>query len=165
MASFLVNLFGCNEQKNKTDKNKNIFPEESFSVVKAKMADGNPVIGSINLAYKNYDKKVKYPWCLKLAIGLELDSCYENGLPKGNESKIASKLEDELLAAIKKLATAHYIGHLFNDTFLDVYIYLDDPEKVHKYLQTQVNKEGLIRDFGYEINKDPTWATVEDYLK
>jgi len=66
---------------------------------------------------------------------------------------------------IKKIATAHYIGHLFYDTFLDVYIYLSEPEKVHQYLQTQINKEGLIRGFGYEINQDPKWTIVEGFLK
>jgi hypothetical protein len=159
---FLTTLFGCG-QSNKTE-NKNIFPKESFSVVEAKIND-KPVIGSFNMAYKTYDKKVEYPWCLKISIGLDLKNLYENGLPKNEESVIANKLEDELLEEIQKITTAHYIGHLFNDTFLDVYIYLDDPEKVHNYLQTQTNKEVLIRGFGYEINQDPKWATVEGFLK
>ena len=165
MASLLSTFFGCKGQKSKPDKAESIFPPEKFSVIQATMANGKPVIGSFNLAYKNYDKKTKYPWCLKIAIGLNLDSLFENGLPKDSESKVANKLEDDLLAEVKKLSTAHYVGHLFNDTFLDIYIYLDDPEKVHNYLQTQINKEGLIRGFGYEINKDPSWATVKEFMK
>ena len=81
------------------------------------------------------------------------------------ESQIAIRLEDELMEQIKTMATAHYIGHLFNDTFLDVYVYLDDPRKVHDFLQTQINKEGLTRGFGYEINQDPQWAIVKGLLK
>jgi hypothetical protein len=165
VATFLSTLFGCSGQKTKTDKEESIFPAEKFSVIEATMANGKPVIGSFNFAYKNYDQKAKYPWCLKISIGLNLDSLFENGLPKDSESKIANKLEDDLLAEIKKLATAHYVGHLFNDTFLGVYIYLDDPEKVNKYLQTQINKEELIRGFGYEINNDPTWTTVNGFMK
>ena len=165
MATFLSILFGCNGQKSKTDKEESIFPTEKFSIIEATLTNGKPVIGSFNFAYKNYDKKAKYPWCLKIAIGLNLDSLFENGLPKDNESKIANKLEDDLLEEVKKLTTAHYVGHLFNDKFLDVYIYLDNPEKVHKYLQTQINKDGLIRGFGYEINNDPTWTTVKEYMR
>ena len=165
MAAFLSTLFGCSEQKSKTDKEESIIPTENFSVVQVTMANGKPAIGSFNFSYKNYNKKAKYTWCLKISIGLNLDSLSENGLPKGNESEIANKLEDEFLIEINKLATAHFVGHLFNDTFLDVYIYLDEPEKVHKYLQTQINKEGLVRGFGYEINNDPTWATVNEYMK
>jgi hypothetical protein len=152
-------LFGRG-QETKTD----IFPKENFSVLEGQMGD-KPVIGSFNMAYKTYDKKAKYPWCLKIAIGLELGNLFDNGLPKKEESEIANILEDDLLANIQKLGTAHYVGHLFNDTFLDVYIYLADPESIHKYLQTQVNKEGLIRGFGYEINEDPKWTTVQGFMK
>lgn len=165
---FLSTLFGCGQSnKTETDKpeTKDIFPQESFSILEATNTDNKPVVGSFNMAYKTYDKKAKYPWCLKIAIGLDLENVNENGLPKDNEGFIANRLEDELLAEIQKLATAHYIGHLFNDTFLDVYVYLDDPEKVHNYLQTQINKEGLVRGFGYEINQDPKWTTVEQFLR
>jgi hypothetical protein len=106
-----------------------------------------------------------YPWCLKIVIGLNLDQVYENGLPYPDESKIAIKLEDELIAKIQQISVAHYIGHVFNDTFLDIYIYLPDPKEIHNYLQTQINKEGLIRGFGYEINKDQEWETVKVFLK
>jgi hypothetical protein len=165
MATFLSVLFGCKERNDKSNQEENIFPAERFSVIEATMTDGKPAIGSMNLAYKNYEMKSSYPWCLKLGIALNTDSCYENGLPKDNESKIAIKSEDELNAEIKRLTTAHYIGHLFNDTFLDIYIYLESPEKVHEYLQTQINKGDLARGFGYEINKDPTWKTVKEYLR
>jgi hypothetical protein len=160
MASFLLTLFSRGQNKNKGQ----IFPTDNFSVVQGQV-DGKPMIGSLNMGYKNYDRKAQYPWCLKLAIGLELENLYDNGLPKQEESEIANRLEDELLDKIKTLATAHYIGHLFNDTFLDVYVYLDNPKEVHEFLQTQINKEGLIRGFGYEINQDPQWTTVKELLK
>lgn len=159
----LLNIFGC-KQGNKVSEMKDVFPKEDFSVVEAKVGD-KPAIGSFNMAYKSYNKKADYPWCLKIAIGLDIENLFENGLPKDEESAIANKLEDELFAEIKNLAVAHYIGHFFNDTFLDVYIYLDNPEKVHEYLQTQINKEGLIRGFGYEINQDPKWTTVNGFLR
>ena len=161
---FLSTLFGCGQSNNTGTKN--IYPQESFAVVEAMLADNKPVVGSFNMAYKTYDKKAKYPWCLKIAIGLDLGNVNENGLPSNpEESTIANRLEDELFSEIQKLAIAHYIGHLFNDAFLDVYIYLDDPEKVHNYLQTQINKEGLVRGFGYEINQDQKWTTVEGFLR
>jgi hypothetical protein len=163
MTSFLSTLFGC-DQKNNPNKSNDIFPKESFSIVQATL-DNKPVIGSFNMAYKNYDKKEKYPWCLTISIALDLTNLFENGLPKDNESAIANKLEYELISETKKLATAHYIGHLYNDTFLDVYVYLDDPEKVHQYLQTQINKEGLTRGFRYEIKEDPKWTTVAGFMK
>ena len=162
MASFLSTLFSRGQTKN--ENTGQIFPIENFSIVQGQV-DGKPMIGSLKMGYKNYGKKAQYPWCLKLAIGLELENLHDNGLPKQDESEIANELEDELMAKIKTLATVHYIGHLFNDTFLDVYVYLDDPKKVHEFLKTQINKEGLARGFGYEINEDPQWTTIKGLLK
>ena len=162
MAIFLSVLFGCgqNNQSNKND----VFPKESFSIIESTL-NNKPIVGSFNMAYKNYDKKARYSWCLKISIALDTTNLFANGLPKDNESAIANKLEDELLFEIKKISTAHYLGHVFNDSFLDVYIYLDEPEKVHKFLQTQVNKPGLIRGFGYEIKQDPQWEIIGVFLK
>jgi|GEM_PF-6129445 len=53
----------------RTKKN---YPPEKFSVVEAKLENGKPVVGSINMAYKDYEDKSKYPWCLELHIALEL---------------------------------------------------------------------------------------------
>ena len=162
LMGIFTSLFGCGQNNNaESDK---IFPEDNFSVVRATYNDGTVAIGSFNQAYKNYDKKSKYPWCLKISIGLKLENCKENGLPEEEENIIANELEDELLAKIKSLTTGHYVGHLFNDTFLDIYVYLDDPEKVHEWLQTQTNKDDLIRGFGYEINKDKKWKTITSFM-
>jgi hypothetical protein len=162
MTTFFSVIFGHSHENN--SENKDSLPLESFSIVEATI-DNKPVVGSFNMAYNNYDKREKYPWCLKIMIGLDLDNLFENGLPKDSESAIANRLEDELLTNIKKYSTAHYIGHLFNDTFLDIYIYLDEPKKVHKYLQSQVNKKGLVRGFGYEIKQDLDWEIISGFLK
>ena len=121
MTSFLSTLFGCGQTI--TPENKDVFPKESFSVVEATTVANNKAVGSFNMAYKNYTRKAEYPWCLTINIALDTANLFDNGLPKDSESAIANKLEDELIAEIKKLTTAHYVGHLFNDTFLDVYIY------------------------------------------
>ena len=94
MASFLSTLFGCSGQDGKS-KTTDIFPPESFSVLEATMDNGKPCIGSFNMAYKNYDKKEKYSWCCKIAIGLDLEHLFDNGLPKVEETAVANQLEDE----------------------------------------------------------------------
>ena len=157
---FLLLMLNVKSQGKKTDN-----PPEKFSVVEAKLENGKPVVGSINMAYKDYEDKSKYPWCLELHIALELKNVTPNGLPTKKESDIANKFEDELFDKISKITTAHYIGHLYNDSFLDIYIYLEEPKKVHEYLQTQVNKKGITRGFAYEINNDPLWTKVNSLFK
>ena len=160
IASFLTSVFGCKGQ-NRTP----VYPKESFSVVKGELANGKPLIGSINMAYKNYDKKSDYPWCLELNIALNLDGVYENGLPHQDESDVANKFEDQLIENLKKVATIHYIGHMYNDSFLDIYIYLDNPETANDYLKQEVNKAGITRSFSYKIKKDTDWLTVQKLFR
>lgn len=145
-------------------KPQEIFPVDKFMVLEGKI-DGKPVIGSFNAAYKNYAYKKKFSWCLRLSITLNEAALYANGLPKGEEIAVASKLEDELVEGIKSLTVAHYLGHLFGDTFLHVFVYFDDPDVVHQYLQSQVNKEGLVRGFAYEIQQDPQWLIAAPFIK
>jgi hypothetical protein len=102
---------------------------------------------------------------LELNIALNLDSVYENGLPHQNESDVANKFEDELVENLKKVTTIHYIGHMYNDSFLDIYIYLDDPERANDYLKQEVNKAGVTRPFSYKIKKDPDWLTVQKLFR
>jgi hypothetical protein len=150
-------LSGCGQGR------KEVFPKENFAVVEVHSGGANAV-GSFNIAYKDFPYKSDYPWCLHLSIALDSSGLFSNGLPDPSESEVAHKLEDELLTEIKKKAVAHYVGDLFNDAFLDVYVYLDKPEEIHRYLQTQINKEGLVRGFGYTIDKDAPWTTVEHFL-
>jgi Family of unknown function (DUF695) len=155
-SSLLSSVFGCKDQ-NKIP----IYPKES----KGELNNGKPLIGSINMSYKDYDKKKDYPWCLEINMALNLDSLYENGLPHQNESDVANKFEDELVENLKKVATIHYIGHLYNDSFLDIYIYLDDADRANNYLKQEVNKDGVIRPFSYKIKKDPDWLTVQGLFR
>lgn len=97
-------------------------------------------------------------------IGLDEGNLYENGLPVADESSVANRMEDRLVETIKTLGTAHYLGHLFNDSFLDIYLQLDDPEATHKYLQELIASEDHERGFGYEIKEDPDWSAVQGFL-
>jgi hypothetical protein len=161
MASFLNRMFGS--QGDKAEKIE-IYPIESFSVFEAKLVDGRPMIGSFNMAYRDYNLKDRFPWCLKLGIGLDEGNLYDNGLPLGDESYIANRFEDRLIEAIRVLSTTHYIGHVFNDSFLDVYVHLDDPEPAHQYLQDLIAREDHVRGFGYEIKNDPEWFIVGEFI-
>jgi len=138
-----------------------VYPKKSFSVVQGKLSDGKPFIGSVNMAYKNYAEKGNYPWCLEISIALNLSDVYENGLPRQKESNIVNRFEDKLLEHLKKVATMHYVAHMYNDGFLDIYMYLDEPEQANGYLKREINKDGVTRPFSYRISKDNEWLTVQ----
>ena len=84
---------------------------------------------------------------------------------KKEPRKQSLTFEDELVENLKKVTTIHYIGHMYNDSFLDIYIYLDDPERANDYLKQEVNKAGVTRPFSYKIKKDPDWLTVQKLFR
>lgn len=157
LFSFLKN----NHQSNQQD----LFPEEKFFIFEAQ-SHGKPIIGTINGSYKNYLNKHSFPWRLKISIGLDLNNLLPNDLPKQEESAIAYRAEDQLLDGMRELATVHYIGHVFNDTFLDVYVYTDNPKVINDYLKKYTDSKTLKleRDFGYEMINDPNWNDVNIIL-
>jgi hypothetical protein len=158
---FIFTILNCKGQVQK----KADIPPEKFYIIETKLSDGRPAIGSFNMAYKNYGEKAKYLWCLKINMALELKNVTKNGLPLKSESDTANKYQDYLLENIRGIATAHYLGHLYNDSFLDIYIYLDNPKKAHEFLQTESKKKNVTRQFAYEIKQDPTWETVTPFLR
>ncbi len=163
MASFFSALFNRSEKKAEPETRSGLYPRDSFSLLQSER-DGRAVVGTINKAYATYDRKNQFPWLLHIEVKLEPAYVQENGLPNDAENEVANDFEEYLMSEIKKRTTAHYIGHVFFDGYLDIYIYLPEPKVIHEYLQTQINKEGLIRGFGYEINEDPTWRGVEMFF-
>ena len=152
LVFFLLTLSGCQAQT-----------KESFSVIESTL-NGNPIICSFNMAYRDFKQKSNYPWCLTISIALDLKNLYPNKLPLPEETQIANDIQDQLVSKIKKITKVEYVGHLFNDAFLDIYIYLNKPDRVHEFLQIEKDKESLIRGIAYEIKEDPNWATVQGFL-
>ena len=50
----LTSLFGHGQNKN--SETGEIFPDEKFSIIEATLTNGNPIVGTINMSYKDYDK-------------------------------------------------------------------------------------------------------------
>lgn len=142
----------------------NAQPEDNWYLVDARLKDGRPAVGRVNGIYCDFPDKALFPWSLRLNIGLNLDDTRADGLPLSQERKIAQKFEDELIAGIHRQSTVHYVGHLYNDSFLDVYLYVADPDAVHAYLQKRIEDKDHTRGFGYEMTKDPHWKEVEFLL-
>lgn len=137
-----------------------------YSVIQAKDNKGElTAIGNVDASLKNYNDKKKYPWCLTISIALEERNLNKNHLPNQQESDIANKFEDVLVGHVEKLVPSKYVGHLYNDGFLDVFIYLKDPEKAHNYLLTFADKKDKIREFAHKIEQDLNWERVESLLK
>ncbi len=156
-------MFGCNGQNAKIKDTTNIYPKESFVGFTAELK-GKPLVGSMNHEFKNFDKKAEFPWCLHMIVLLDTNNLFANGLPKTEESNIAYKTEDSLLALIRNIEPAQYVGHFFNDGFLDIFFYVQESKKIDDFFRLHKDDK-RVREFGWDIEKDVSWSKVEEYMR
>lgn len=161
MAIFST-LWNCKDSKQEDFKV--TYPEEELGVIKAKYTDGTLAIGGFNRGYRNYKEKHYYPWSLKITMALNSEKCNPNGLPMDGENELANKFEDELVENLSNISPIHNVGHLFNNNYLDIYLYVRDKNKIDEWLEMEIQKEKLIRSFNYELIKDENWSTTANFM-
>ncbi|MES2388658.1 MAG: DUF695 domain-containing protein [Bacteroidota bacterium] len=164
LLTIIACLFLACSSAPKKPEGKYFYPPEFFSVFQGEL-NKKPTVGSFNVGYKDYNYREAYPWCLKLAFKLDKKGLFPNDLPMQPESDSAYALESEYLVRIRSLGPAHFIGHLFNDGYIDIYVYLEKPDAVRAYLQARQNSHNSRREFEFEIVNDPEWSSVRRFLK
>jgi hypothetical protein len=129
-----------------------------YSAVKG-ACNNLPIAGSVNTYYSHFSKKQLFPWHTKILIAMN-DYSFD-GLPRRDEAFIAFQFEHEILDSLKKKVVFHYIGHVFFDGFLEVHLYSDSERKISRMLNRLGKREDNLRQFGFEIKKDPEWKEVQ----
>jgi hypothetical protein len=68
------------------------YPEANFSLFETTDSNGDYVVFTVNAAYKDYEYKEDYPWCLSILIDIES----AEGYPTSEESELLNQLEDRI---------------------------------------------------------------------
>lgn len=148
----LFGLFGSKKEEN---------PGESFSVLQA-VHEGIMFIALINMAYRGYAYKAKFPWFLSILIPL-INEC-ENGIPNSEDAKDLNDFEDMMHDKLTQSCSYHFLGRVTGDGCRELCYYLDDPQKAIAFLNEMTeNNEG--RFFTYSFEKDEEWKFASVYLK
>jgi hypothetical protein len=142
-------------------KKKEENPGESFSVLQA-IHEGIMFIALINMAYRGYTYKAKFPWFLSILIPL-IDEC-ENGIPNAEDAKDLNNFEDVISAKLSESCSYHFIGRITGDGCREICYYLDDPQKAVMFLNEMLDNNEC-RLFTYNSEKDEEWESVSAYLK
>lgn len=138
--------------------------KENFSVLQLTLSDGKPALGSIDYGYANFKHKKRYRYFLDISIIMDPEKLTDAGFPDVEESPVILELEDELKRRVDQVADAVYVGHLYNKGMLDVFMYLDSPDKVKEHLDIFKDGENRTRDISYEIYDDPKWREVSVFM-
>lgn len=140
------------------------YPQKKFVAIEG-VIEEKPILGSMNIGYKNFESKIGFQWCLNITIALQEKGTQNNGLPTKSESVIAYKCETDLLENIKKISKMHYIGHFFHNGYLEIYAYIDSREAVYELLQKETAKKKLTRQLAFQITRDSNWEKVQPFLE
>lgn len=97
-------LFGNKSLSQPTEQ---IFPGESFSILKLDFPDGWG-LATVNKAYDNYPNKFLYPW--HVLVEIEVIDKNENGHPTGSEAEKLNKIEEDIEKMLNQSQTVHFCG-------------------------------------------------------
>lgn len=150
-----MDLFGVFSRKKEEN------PGESFSVLQA-VHEGIMFVALINMAYRGYAYKAKFPWFLSILIPL-IDEC-ENGIPNAEDAKALNTFEDIINNKLAETCSYHFLGRITGDGYREICYYLDEPEQAVLFLDEMAENDQL-RFFTYNYEKDEEWKMVNVYLK
>jgi hypothetical protein len=136
------------------------YPEASFSLFETTDSNGDYVVFTVNAAYKDYEYKEDYPWCLSILIDIES----AEGYPTSEESELLNQLEDRISGRLSQVCNCHYIVRITTKESRQVVFYLDDPEQANELLNELVDDPNSVRQWEYDMREDYNWENVEYFL-
>ncbi|MGY6650084.1 DUF695 domain-containing protein [Wenyingzhuangia sp. IMCC45574] len=123
-------------------------------------------ISLFNSSYRKFKKRNAASWCLNITVSLDKKFCDKDGLPLIEESFISSQFEKKLIVELMSESDTniHYVGHIYKEFCLEMYLYLESPEEIYDFMEEKFNQKKLTRGFVYEIIKDTKWDLVNNYI-
>ncbi|MCJ7933461.1 MAG: DUF695 domain-containing protein [Chryseobacterium sp.] len=133
--------------------------EDEFSILRADLGNGRPLIACINMHLLTYDAKASYPWIAVLTF--HYNGEHNDGLPEKEDFEKLSDIEDQAVEELKKDGYL-YIGRESADNIKESYFAGKDFRKISKVFNTikQNNPEYKI---SVRIFKDKYWQYFKYY--
>jgi len=118
----------------------------------------------INMEYKNFKEKSKYPVALFFDVETR-EKVGPDGWPSPEENLIFNSFENQIINLVDSNCIAKYIGRTILDGKREIIFYIDKKEKIDKALKELKQTEKMIRVFDYSFYDDPTWEQVYMFYK
>lgn len=137
-------------------------PPASWCLQEVTDQDGNKVLITANLGYKNYADKAKFPWCL--AVNITTLQKYPNGLPTAEEAPILNTTEDMITEALVKAGATQFIGRVTMKGYRELYYFVTNPDKADAALK-KLAKKRQPREWEYQMQEDENWSRVAPFFR
>ena len=137
----------------KVKQSKDVYPQNSISVVMTKTENEKPATGWVDLACKDYEFKKFCPHNLQFSI--EIDDNNSSHLDMGT-------IEDYFINELKKECIVHPVSRIVTDFGFIMDLYIDNVDLAEKTLKELYENPNKITEFGCGFNYDPKWR---EYLR
>jgi hypothetical protein len=135
---------------------------DNYSMLKAELGNGNPLLAAINADLLQWDGKASHPWILTVEI--KYDGEANNGMPDNETYKLLNDIEDEILRELKDIDGYLNIGRQTAESTREIYLACKDFRKPSKVLYELRRKyEGEI-EIGYDFYKDKYWKSFDRFI-
>ncbi len=136
---------------------------DDYSILEAKLQNGNALVAVINTDLLNWDSKASHPWVL--VSELKYDGSKNNGMPDKETYKLLDEVESKIIEKLKDFDGYLNIGRQTANSVREIYFACNDFRKPSKVLQQIQNNYASKIDMSYNIYKDKYWQLFERFNK
>lgn len=133
--------------------------EDEFSILRADLENGRPLIACMNMHLLEYDAKASYPWISVLKFHYNGD--HNDGLPEKDDFEKLSDIEDLAIEELKVHGYL-YIGRESADNIKESYFAGKDFRKISKVFNI-IKRNNPEYNISVRIFKDKYWQYFKYY--
>lgn len=140
----------------KYDGIRHIADDDSCSIFKATLENGNPLVAVINMDLLNWDRKPSHPWMLRVTIQFGLPDV-NNGMPDDARLSELDGIGEDILKKLKDTDGYLYVGRQTAEGIRDIYFACRDFRKPSLVIHELALRYHAKFDITYDIYKDKYW--------
>jgi hypothetical protein len=134
----------------------------SYSLLEAKLQNGNKKIAAINTDLLMWDSKASHPWLLK--IDIKYDGASNHGMPDSETYKLIREIEEKITDKLAAVDGHLYIGRETAEGTREVYFACKDFRYSSKVVH-QIGRDYESRlELSYIIYKDKYWRSYNRFV-
>jgi hypothetical protein len=134
---------------------------DNYSILEAKLKNGNALVAVINTDLLQWDSKASHPWILSVQV--PYDGSNHNGMPDDDTYELLNEVENDILDELKDFEGNLYVGRQTADSVREIYFACRDFRKPSKVIHTIRNEYMGKVEIAYDIYKDKYWQSFNRF--
>ncbi|MDJ1481855.1 DUF695 domain-containing protein [Cytophagaceae bacterium YF14B1] len=136
--------------------------KDNYSMLQAKLENGNMLLAAINTDLLKWDRKASHPWIMNVEI--KYDGSELNGMPDEDAFTLMEEIEENITTELKDSEGYLNIGRQTAEGARNIYFACKDFRKSSKVVDAIERLYADQAEISYEIYKDKYWQSFEHFV-